>query len=121
MAAKGAQAKLDVIAKIQEAFGDNFIGEVDKKIYVWANDGGEMVQIAIAMTCPKVPVESNSAIVIEGKTPNPTNKPVLQCKVDTDGNITDHTGVKGVIPQFEISDEESSKVADLLAELGIEE
>ena len=30
-------------------------------MYVWANDDGERVQIALAMTCPKVPLEDGSA------------------------------------------------------------
>jgi hypothetical protein len=54
--AKGAIAKNVVIDKIKSAFGADFIGEYDKKIYVWANDGGENVQIAISLTCPKTPV-----------------------------------------------------------------
>lgn len=54
--ARGATAKLAVIEKIKQTFGSDFIGEIDKKIYVWADDGGEKVQIAIAMTCPKNPV-----------------------------------------------------------------
>lgn len=45
-----------VTDKIKAAFGKDFIGEYDKKIYVWANDGGENVQIAISLTCPKTPV-----------------------------------------------------------------
>ena len=56
MAAKGTVAKAKVIEKIKEALGADFIGEVDKKIYVWADDGGERVQICISMTCPKTPV-----------------------------------------------------------------
>ena len=54
--AKGATAKVNVENKIREAFGADFVGNVDKKLYVWADDGGEKVQICIAMTCPKVPV-----------------------------------------------------------------
>lgn len=52
--AKGQVAKEKVTDIIAKAFGDNYIGEFDKKLYVWANDGGEKVQIAIALTCPKV-------------------------------------------------------------------
>ena len=37
--AKGAVAKENVTKILAEAFGSNFIGEYDKKIYVWANDG----------------------------------------------------------------------------------
>ena len=54
--AKGANAKVVVENKIKEAFGNDFIGIADKKIYVWADDGGEKVQVAISMTCPKTPV-----------------------------------------------------------------
>lgn len=54
MAARGSIAKVEVENKIKEAFGSDFAGVADKKIYVWADDGGERVQIAISMTCPKV-------------------------------------------------------------------
>ena len=57
MAAKGTVAKAKVIEKIKEALGADFIGEVDKKVYVWADDGGERIQIALSLTCPKVPIE----------------------------------------------------------------
>ena len=39
MAAKGTTAKINVQNKIALAFGSDYIGEVDKKIYVWADDG----------------------------------------------------------------------------------
>lgn len=55
--ARGTEAKKQVTNKLAEAFGDNYIGEHDKKIYVWANDGGEKVQIAISLTCPKTNIE----------------------------------------------------------------
>lgn len=51
--ARGSQAKIEVEKKIIEAFGDKYLGTEDKKIYVLADDGGEQVQIAISMTCPK--------------------------------------------------------------------
>lgn len=52
--AKGNVAKENVVKTISNVFGKDFIGEFDKKFYVWADDGGEKVQIAIALTCPKV-------------------------------------------------------------------
>ena len=61
--AKGNIAKQQVIEKIKSAFGNSFIGEYDKKIYVWAQEGGEQVQVAISLTCPKVPVEIAAAPV----------------------------------------------------------
>jgi hypothetical protein len=51
---KGNVAKDVVTKKIIEAFGNDYIGEFDKKLYVWADDGGERVQISISLTCPKI-------------------------------------------------------------------
>lgn len=56
MAAKGAEAKRKVIDKIQTAFGADFIGEYDKKYYVWSQENGQKIQVAITLTCPKNPV-----------------------------------------------------------------
>lgn len=61
MAAKGSIAKVEVENRIKEAFGSDFAGVADKKIYVWADDGGERVQIAISMTCPKVFLDSEAS------------------------------------------------------------
>lgn len=55
MAVKGATAKVAVIERIKQAFGEDFVGVSDGKVYVLADDGAEKVQIAIGMTCPKVP------------------------------------------------------------------
>ena len=41
--AKGAIAKEVITKKLKEAFGADFIGEVDKKIYIQAPENGEMV------------------------------------------------------------------------------
>ena len=56
MAIKGAIAKEAVIKKIAAAFGEDYLGEQDKKIYVQAYEGGEKVQVAISLTCPKNPI-----------------------------------------------------------------
>lgn len=53
MAIRGAVAKNEVVNRLIEAFGTDWVGEFDKKYYVWANDGGERVQIAFTLTCPK--------------------------------------------------------------------
>ena len=55
--ARGSTAKENITKRLAAAFGEDLIGEYDKKIYVWADDGGERVQIAISMTCPKAPIE----------------------------------------------------------------
>lgn len=56
MAAKGTIAKQNIINKLKEIFGNDYIGENANKHYVWASDGGEKVQIAISLTCPKNPI-----------------------------------------------------------------
>lgn len=67
MAIKGTVAKDNVMKALQEAFGKDFIGIYDKKGYIWADDGGARVQVAVSLTCPKTPVgEVQSAISDEG-------------------------------------------------------
>lgn len=61
MAVKGAMAKQVIIDKLKEAFGSDFVGVSDNKVYVWAQDGAEKVQIAISMTCPKNPLGAANA------------------------------------------------------------
>lgn len=58
MASKGTIAKANVEKKIAEAFGADFLGISDKKIYLNVSDGGaEKIQVALSMTCPKTPVD----------------------------------------------------------------
>ena len=55
MASKGSYAKEKIIQFIKEKFGEDYIGEFDKKYYVWISDGGsEKIQMAISITAPKV-------------------------------------------------------------------
>lgn len=58
---RGSIAKQSIENKLKEVFGTDFIGVYDKKIYVFADDGGERVQIAIAMTCPKTEVAAGQS------------------------------------------------------------
>lgn len=99
--AKGATAKVNVENKIREAFGADFVGNVDKKIYVWADDGGEKVQICISMTCPKVPVGVGS---------------------ENNGIDFDNMPAGGSATEFkpaEITNEETENIRKLLTELGL--
>lgn len=54
--AKGSIAKSKIAEKLKDLFGENYVGESGGKHYVWENDGGEKVQIAISLTCPKNPI-----------------------------------------------------------------
>ena len=56
--ARGSVAKNEVIEKIKEAFGSDYVATVDGKVYVWAKENGEKLQIAISLTCPKVMVDA---------------------------------------------------------------
>lgn len=103
--AKGTIAKQAVINKIQSAFGADFIGEYDKKIYVWGQENGERVQIAISLTCPKVPVAVSAA--------SPTGD--LNFEDDTPNAVV----AAGAFQPAEITDEERQTVADLMAKLGL--
>lgn len=102
--ARGAQAKNKVEQIISSAFKDNFLGIYDKKLYVQAEENGEMVQIAISLTCPKTPVAVS-------------NKPL-----NFDDNLNFEDGAT-IIPhpqmQTEISDEERQTVKELMERLGL--
>lgn len=63
--AKGNIAKAAIANKLQEVFGNDYAGEQDKKYYIWADDGGEKVQIAISMTCPKSPIGDMPSAISE--------------------------------------------------------
>lgn len=54
--ARGSQAKLIIANKIKELYGSDYVGESGGKYYIYENDGGEKVQIAISLTCPKNPI-----------------------------------------------------------------
>ena len=103
--AKGTIGKQNVINKIKQAFGADFIGEYDKKIYIWTTENGERIQIALSLTCPKVPV------AISG---NPTTG---------DFNFEDDAPnvvvAAGAYQPAEITKEERERVNDLMKRLGL--
>lgn len=92
MAIRGTIAKTKAEEIIRNAFGDNFIGTADKKLYVLVDDGGEKVQIAISMTCPKVGLESitvqDTNGFIDGFAPSPhTEKTIIEMTPEEEENI----------------------------------
>ena len=105
--AKGQIAKDLVEKKIQAAFGADYVGTFDKKIYVTALENGEKVQIAISLTCPKVPVVVDNTVQIgDYNFEDPTPAVVT-------------TNATGTFIPAEISDEERKNVADLMKRLGL--
>lgn len=95
--ARGSIAKELVAKKIAEAFGADYLGEQDKKFYVQAPENGEMVQVAISMTCPKNPIGGMNFEMME------VNKPV----------------VENVKENVEIGAAEQNKIDELMKMLGI--
>ena len=103
--AKGAIGKQIVTNKIAEAFGADYIGDVDKKLYVWTVENGERIQIAISLTCPKTMVEGGAA---------PT------AVVESGGGFDwDAAPVAPVSAPVEISVDEQKNIQDLMAQLGL--
>ena len=105
--AKGNIAKQNVVKKIQEIFGADFIGEVDKKIYVWTQENGERVQVAISLTCPKTPIEVSGTPI-----------PNFSGGMDFESMGAATVAPASYVPA-EISEEEKQTVADLMARLGV--
>lgn len=103
MAARGSIAKEKVAKKLAEAFGNDWIGEYDRKYYVWSEENGERVQIAISMTCPKSAVGAASA----------SKEDVL----DFTGDASSSIGGGNV--NVEITADEKKNIADLMARLGL--
>ena len=106
--ARGAIAKQQVIDKLAVAFGEDFIGEHDKKIYLWANENGERVQIAVSLTCPKTPIEVAAVDTTDGGDWDFTD----------DKPKTATIAVSNAAPA-EITEQEKQNIADLMARLGL--
>lgn len=105
--AKGTIAKELVEKKIIAAFGADYIGTIDKKIYVWAMENGEKVQVALSLTCPKVPIEINNTVQIGDYDFD-----------DSAVTITTSASSKGFSPA-EITDDERANIAALMERLGL--
>ena len=100
--ARGAIAKQVITKKLQDTFGADFLGEMDKKIYLQAPENGEMVQIAISMTCPKNTIEVSHAPVVKNG--------MIDFEAQ-DAKIAAHT--------TEISEDERATVAEMMKRFGL--
>lgn len=106
--AKNDVAKQKVIQKIKEVYGSDFVGVFDKKAYVWSEEDGQKVQVAITLTCPKVPVGDAA----------PASSDSFEASFG-DLDFTDKASTKLSQPQVEISADEQKNIAELLAKLGL--
>ena len=107
MAKKGETARAVVTNTIAEAFAitGNLVGIVDKKIYVTADDGGEMLQFAISITMPKTPIAAGEV-----------GSASTQVK-SSDGAALPQIATA---PQpIELSEDDKAAVAKLMEQLGI--
>ena len=106
--ARGSNAKQLVVNKLAEVFGEDFIGEHDKKYYVWANDGGERVQIAISLTCPKTFIEVAAGLA----------EPDGDWDFTDDAPKTATIAVSNAAPA-EITQDEINNIEAMMARLGL--
>lgn len=101
---KGTIAKQNFANKLKEVFGDSFLGEIEKKLYINIDDGGEIVQLAISMTCPKTPINTINTTTLNYNT----------------GRNFDEDDIVMVAPdKVEISEEERATVRELMKRMGL--
>lgn len=101
MAVKGTLSKEIVMKKILETFNGAFAYE--KELRIPMIEGGEEVQIKVALTCAKTNVEIGGDTATPGDFPPPPNTPVTPARTEP------------VAP----SDQEKKAVGDLLRSLGL--
>lgn len=100
MAAKGNIAKEKVLEKIAQSFGSDWIGIYDKKAYLWGEENGEKIQIALTLTCPKTPVGQTAS------------------KLDFE-NMGSISAAPTTFEPAQITDQERENINRLMKELGL--
>ena len=105
MATRGTKAKEEVIKKIAETFGDAYLGEYQKKYYIQMREGGENVQVAITLTCPKTAVSDFTSLDFDNNELN---------FEDGDSNV-----VRPMSKTTEITPQEEENLKELLQKLGL--
>lgn len=89
MATKGQEAKTIFAQKLQEIFGSDFVGEVDKKLYVWVQESsGERVQLALAVTCPK-----NAIVVADAETAKEVSVEITKEEIEAVKELFNEFGI----------------------------
>ena len=106
--ARGNDAKEKLINKIITALGSDYVGCFDKKYYFNSEENGEKVQIAISMTCPKVPVGAET-IDFKAEPGDSLNFEDMSAAPIAGGAAT----------SAEISEIEKRNIAELMARLGL--
>ena len=109
MAAKGTEAKENLMKVLIEANKDNYVGCFDKKYYFWSTEGGEKVQVCLSLTCPKVPVGEEVAVPVSGSSHFSWGE-----ESAASASTVAEAGVGN-----QITKEEQQNIADLMARLGL--
>lgn len=104
MAAKGAQAKQTVFAKMLETFPDSFMYNDGKELRINMMEDGAVAQIKVTLTCAKVAVD------------NPNAAPMANAAASTPTS----TAVEDDTLPFDIepSAEEKARLSKLMSDLG---
>lgn len=91
---KGAISKKFVFDTLKEVFGTAYVGEKDGKLYLNLEEEGSTVQVAVSITCPKVPytpdgvVASASPAVVAPAFPEPEKKVAPDVSKEEDDMIS---------------------------------
>lgn len=83
--ARGSLAKQKITEKLINLFEDSYVGTQNNKLYVLEDDGGEKLQIAITLTCPKEGITSKLAETNSNPTSNPNLRSASASKEEVEG------------------------------------
>ena len=97
--------------KLKETFGPAYLGEMNGKYYIEMDDGGEAVQIAINMTCPKVLFEKGEPAAA------PVSAPITSAFGV--GSAEYMAAQTPPAANTIITEDEKQNIADLMARLGL--
>ena len=100
MAAKGSQAKAEVLAKLQEVFPNGFTYE--KVFVVPCVEDNQRIDIKIALTAAKNPIEQGGDVAIPG-----AQAPTVSAPTSTNEKT-----------QMEPTAEEKKNISDFLSSMG---
>lgn len=125
MAAKGSESKQEIFQKIAEVFGDRCLGMFSNNLYILMNEYGEDIQIKVALTAVKTPLDAEDFTPIGNSI-----KKSAPVSIGGTGRIdftTPPVEDDGIPPwedkpkkgDYEITPEERATVEDILAKLGL--
>lgn len=104
--ARGALAKEQIFAKILETFEGSFMYNGGKELRIPWDEGGNLVQIKVALTCAKDNV-------------NPTGE-VLEKSAAVPQEADNFMNFPSPHKRTEVTEEEKKNVNDLLSALGLD-